>query len=56
MKHISKKEEQHRLSSQWLHEVVEWEPPRFRRKKPPAQLPGQLDIVEPVEDDQAEAS
>jgi hypothetical protein len=42
---ISKKEEQHRLASPALHEVEEWTPPRFRRRKPPEQLPGQLDLA-----------
>jgi hypothetical protein len=51
MRFISKKEEQHELSSRWLHEIAEWEPPRFRRRKPPPQLEGQLDLTDLAGDD-----
>jgi hypothetical protein len=52
---ISKKEEQHTLGSQWLHEVANWCPPRLRRKKPPEQLPGQTDLVELLADESDDA-
>lgn len=56
MKLIPTKQEQHGLASRWLHEIAEWEPPRFRRRKPPPQLEGQLDLIELVVDAMSDGS